>query len=467
MKQLNMVSRLPKFASRTSGTTTSPLPQGSGLPVSSFESKGGPVSRQNGLPQVQSLNWKKCEEDTGNNVQCTGSLDEETSVTIDSDSPVMVTKKLSPAAVVKSKSAVSTAQSRSIPQPTKTVSRKTTPKRLSTGNTIYNGMATLNGASSGIERSSGSGIGHVSQQKSFQSKLSLSSDRIKSTSNESIERSQSFTYFKRGASHTDPSMTRSFSFNKATDLANKLPRPLAQSPVTRSPLVQPNPVLSKGKIDKFGFARPSVTASGNLLPVASIKKSLLPSFSGNKTSVLSYRLTRPSFNKHPRPVLPEPVQKEAELGEDVQNLTLSAEASSEPTYNTESTETTATEKETTLNMTSIEVKEFEVSVASSLEILEDMSLSSSSSVEHNDSEEYMDDFDNLGNGGETLFLPVLKDGLDHLGLPEDENTLITKCNEDSSMTNLHAFLSETVNWEGMGLTGVTENCTTPNNYFSQ
>ncbi|XP_021335946.1 serine-rich coiled-coil domain-containing protein 2 isoform X1 [Danio rerio] len=453
LKQLNMVSRLPKFSSRSSGTTTSPLPQGSGLPVPSYECKGGPVGRQNGLTQVRSLNWRKCEEETGNNVQCSRSLDEETSATIDSDSPLMVTKKLSPAAVVKCKSAVSTAQCRSIPQPTKTVSRMTTPKRLSTGNTIYNGMGTLNGASSGNERSSGSGLGHVSQQKSLQSKLSLSSDRIKSTSKESIERSQSFTYFKRGASHTDPPMTRSFSFNKATDLANKLPRPLAPSPVPRSPLNQPNPVLSKGKVDKFGFTKPSLTASGNILPVATIKKSLLPSFSGNKTSVLSYKLTRPSLNKHPRPVLPAPVQKEAELSEDVQTLTLSAETSSDLTNNTDSTETTPTENEITPNMTPIEVKEFEVSVGSSLEIFEDMSLSSSSSVEHNDSEEYMDDFDNLGNGGETLFLPVHKDGLDHLGLCEDENGLVTKCNEDSSMTNLHAFLSETVDWEGMGLTG--------------
>uniref|UniRef100_A0A673KL79 Serine-rich coiled-coil domain-containing protein 2-like n=1 Tax=Sinocyclocheilus rhinocerous TaxID=307959 RepID=A0A673KL79_9TELE len=450
VKQLNMVSRLPKFASRPSGTTMTNLPQGSALPVSSSESKGVPLGRHNNLTHLQSLNWRKDEEDIGNKVQHTDSLDEETSVTIKSRSPMMVNKKPFPAAAVKCKSAVLTSQSscpRSIPQPSKI--RMTTPKRLSTWNPLYNDMATQNGVSGGNGRcgSSGPSVGHVPQQRTLQSKLSLSNDSIKSASKESIVCSQSFTHSKRVACSTNPPITRSFSFNKTTELAKELPRPLAQSPVARSSLIQPNTVLSKEKVSKYEMPRHSVTTSSHLLQTNTIKKFLLPSFSGNKPSVLSYRLTRPTLTKHPLTVFPGAVQKEAELSENVQDTTKMAENSSEPSSNIESIETTP-------NETSFEAKEAEGSLGPSLE---DMSLSSSSSVEHNDtSEEYMDDFDNLGNGGETLLLPVLNEGLDHLGLCKDD------------MTSLHTFLSETVDWAGMGLTGMTENQSisiTPQSHF--
>ncbi|XP_077062027.1 serine-rich coiled-coil domain-containing protein 2 isoform X1 [Siphateles boraxobius] len=451
VKQLNMVSRLPKFASHPSVTTVTPLPKGSALPVSSMESKVGPIGRHNSLTRVPSLNWRKGEEDSGNKVQHSGYLDEESSITIDSQSPVMVTKKPSPAAAVKCKSAVPTSQSsypRSIPQPSKTFPCMATPKRLSTGNPLYNGIATLHGGNGG----GGNGrygtskpcLGHVSQQRTLKGKLSLSNDSIKSSPKEGVVHSQSFSHFKRAACPTSPPMTRSFSFNKATEFAKELPRPLLQSPMARSPLIEPNPVLSEGKVGKYGIARPSVTTSDHILPTTT-KKSLLPSCSGKKPSVLSYRLTRPSLTKHLRPVVPETVQKEAELSKNIQDPTQIAETSSEQTTNNESIETTP-------NETSFEVKEVEGILGPFLEVLDVMSLSSSSSVENNDtSEEYMDDFDNLGNGGETLLLPVLKEGLDHFGLCTDDNTLITKCNEESSLTSLQTFLSESVDWAGMGL----------------
>uniref|UniRef100_A0A9J7ZWH4 Coiled-coil serine-rich protein 2b n=1 Tax=Cyprinus carpio carpio TaxID=630221 RepID=A0A9J7ZWH4_CYPCA len=453
VKQLNMVSRLPKFASCPSGTTMTALPQGSALPVSSSESKGGPLVRHNKSTSLQSLNWRKGEEDIGNKVQHSDSLDQETSAT--SITPVMVTKKPSPAAAVKCKSAVPTSQSsfpRSILQPSKTFPRMTTPKHHSTVNLLYNDMASQNGVSVGNGRcgSLGPGVGHVSQQRTLQSKLSLSNDSIKSDSTDSIVRSQSFTNSKRVTCPTNPPITRSFSFNKASELAKELPRPLAQSPVAKSSLIQPNTVLSEEKVNKYGIPRPAVTTSSHLLQTNTIKKSLLPSFSGNKPSVLSYRLTRPTLTKHPRPVLLGIVQKDAELSKNVQDTTKIAETSSEPSSNIESIETSP-------NETYFEAKETEGSLGPSLE---DMSLSSSSSVEHNDtSEEYMDDFDNLGNGGETLLLPVLSDGLDHFGLCKDDSALISMCNEESTrneVTSLHTFLSETVDWAGMGLAAVKD-----------
>ncbi|XP_051522912.1 serine-rich coiled-coil domain-containing protein 2 [Myxocyprinus asiaticus] len=447
-KQLNMVSRLPKFTSRSSATTTNPLHQGSALPVSSLGCKGSPQGRHTILTRVPSLKWRKGEEDSGNKVQHSDSLEEETSVAI---CPPVV-KKPSPTDAVKLKSVVPIAQSsspRTISQPSKTYPRMTALKRLSAGHALYNGTATLKASGvngrcgSGL---SGSGLEYSSQQRSLESTLSLSNDSLKSASKENIVRSLSLTHFKRVASPTNLPMTRSFSFNKASELAKELPKPLAQSPVARSPLIKPNPLLSEGKVSKYGIASPSVTTSSGPLPKGTIKKSLLPSFLGNKPSALSYRLTRPSLIKCPPLVVAETVQNEAELNRKVKDPTQVAETSSEATSNAESAGTTPDE-------TPSEAKEVDHGLGPSLEVLENMSLSSTSSLEHNDtSEEYIDDFDNLGNGGEILLLPVHQDGLDHIGLCEDDNALIAECSESSPVTSLHSFLSETVDWSGMGLT---------------
>ncbi|TRY64760.1 hypothetical protein DNTS_017807 [Danionella cerebrum] len=324
-----MVSRLPKFSSRPSSSTVTPLPV-SALPVSSLESKGGPPA----TTQIRSLNWRKGEERSANK---SGSFDEEKTLNKDSQSPVLATKKPSPTTGDKCKSSVPRQQTRnlkSIPHPSKIIPRTTNPNRLSMGNYRYNGVTTPNGVNNGKSHygSSENGFAHVSQQRTFKSKLSLSNDSLKSTSKENVVRSQSFPHFKRAASRTDQPMTRSLSLNKATELAKELPRPLAQSPLARSTIFQPNSASSEGKV-------------------------------------------------------------------------------------------------------------------------EDMSLSSSSSLEHNDTDEvYMDDFDNLGNGGETLLLPVIKDGMDRFGLCEDDDTIIIKCNEKSSVTRFQGFLSETVDWAGMGFT---------------
>lgn len=445
LKQLSMVSRLPKFASRPSGTTITSLPQGSALPVSSVGGKSAPSGGQNSLTCVPSIKWRKEE---GNKFRPPDSL-EETSVTACPQPAVMQIKKPSTSAPVKFKSSVPTAQSSSkpVPQPNKTHPQRNTPKFLSTGHSLYNGTGTLNGVTGVKGRngscSSGSRLGHSSQPRTLENPLSSSNDSLKSASKENIVRSQSFTHFKRAASPAHPPMTRSFSFNKATELAKELPRPLAQSPVARSPLIQPNPVLTQEKSSKFGSLRPPGSTSSGSMPVVTMKKSLLPSFSSNKPSSLSYRLTRPSITKYRRSV-----QNEEELGENNKDSTQKAENRFDQTSKVESAETTTDE-----------TPEVEHRLAPSLDVFEDMSFSSSSSLEHNDtSEEYMDDFDNLGNGGEILLLHVHKEGLDAPGLREDDNALITKCNEDSSAASLHSFLSETVDWAGMGLTGVTEKC---------
>ncbi|XP_056627187.1 serine-rich coiled-coil domain-containing protein 2 isoform X3 [Triplophysa dalaica] len=356
LKQLSMVSRLPKFACRPPATSITSLPQGSALPVSPVGCKSAPLGGGN---SVTSIKWRKCEE--GKKFQHTDSL-EEASFPACPQPIVMAIQKPS-SSPVKCKTVVPTAQSiatKSAPQANKSYQQRNTPKYLSTRHSLYNGTATLNGMTgvkgSNGSCSSGSGLGHSSQPRTLENPLSLSNDSLKSVSKENIVRSQSLTHFKRAAFPAHPPMTRSFSFNKATDLANELPRPLAQSQVARPPLIPPNPVLTREKSSKFGFIRPPGSTSGGSKPMVTMKKSLLPSFSRNKPSSLSYRYTSPSLTKY--------------------HGTVGARA------------------------------------------------------DRNEQEE----------------------GLDVPGLRDDDNVLITEGSEDSSAASLHSFLSETVDWAGMGLT---------------
>ncbi|KAA0725498.1 Serine-rich coiled-coil domain-containing protein 2 [Triplophysa tibetana] len=441
LKQLSMVSRLPKFACRPPATTITSLPQGSALPVSPLGCKSAPLGGKN---SVTSLKWRKCEE--GNKFQHTESL-EEASLPACPQPVVMAIKKPS-SSPVKCKTVVPTPQSsatKSVPQANKTYHQRNTPKCLSTRHSLYNGTATLNGMT-GVKGlygscSSGSGLGHSSQPRTLENPLSLSNDCLKSAAKENIVRSQSFTHFKRATSPAHPPMTRSFSLNKATELANELPRPLAQSPVARPPLIPPNPVLTREKSSKFGFIRPPGSTSGGSKPMVTMKKSLLPSFSRNKPSSLSYRFTRPSLAKYCGTVGARADQNEEEVSEKNKDSGNCFDQTSK-----------VESAKTTMDKTLYEA-EIENLLGPSLDVLEDMSFSSSSSLEHNDtSEEYMDDFDNLGNGGETLLLSVHKEGLDVPGLRDDDNVLISEGSEDSSAASLHSFLSETVDWAGMGLT---------------
>ncbi|KAK2866184.1 hypothetical protein Q7C36_002240 [Tachysurus vachellii] len=350
-------------------------------------------------------------------------------------SAVRQIRKPSAAPVVKTQRSIPPVPStnhRTITQPIKTNPRNTVPKQPSPIQPLCNKIGPAIVAASQGSSSS--------PQGSLQSSLSHSSDSLKSLSVENVVRSQSFSYSKTPEATTNPPLTRSISFNRATELAKELPRPLAQSPVARSPVTQASMVL--GHVSKPATSTCTISS----IPPSMLKKSLLPNCTDGKPSLLSYKLTRSSLIKQPRTVTPVKVQGKMQFTERDREKSTPI---SEPSSNTHSAGTSPEEPFST--------KEASDSQGQSLEILEDMSLSSTSSLERNDvSEEYMDDFDDLGHGAGILLMPVNEGKNDRFGLFKESNTLALHCEEGSSAASLHSFVSETVDWADIGFEGNRE-----------
>lgn len=439
LKQPTMVSRLPKFGSRAT-PASGPLTNGSSHNVSSSLAKGVPVGKQNGIIKVSppfSMKARKGMEGCGE--KANDSVEEARVVLRSQQQPRSAVtfrqiRKPSSAPVGKTQRSIPTVPCtipRTTTQPIKTTPRNAVPKQTSTqplyGKAGADVVAPIQGFFS-------------SPQESLQNSLSHSSDSLKSLSVENVVRSQSFSYLKRPSVGTNPSLTRSFSFNRAAEIAKELPRPLAQSPVARSPVTQPSMVLDR-------VAKPSTaTSSISSIPPSTLKKSLLPNCTDGKPLSLSYKLMRPSLIKQPRPPMTAKIQGKLEFRERDEESEEKATPISEPSSNTHSTGTNSEEPFFT--------KEAHDSQGQSLEILEDMSLSSTSSLERNDvSEEYMDDFDDLGNGGGILLMPVHEGKTDQIGLFKEDNTLVGQCQERSSVRSLRSFVSESVDWTEIGLTG--------------
>ncbi|XP_060718129.1 serine-rich coiled-coil domain-containing protein 2 isoform X2 [Tachysurus vachellii] len=437
LKQPTMVSRLPKFGSRAT-PAAGPLTNGSTHNVSFGWAKGVPVGKQNGMISVSApfpLKGRKGREECGEKVSDSR---EEARVVRSQQQPrsaVRQIRKPSAAPVVKTQRSIPPVPStnhRTITQPIKTNPRNTVPKQPSPIQPLCNKIGPAIVAASQGSSSS--------PQGSLQSSLSHSSDSLKSLSVENVVRSQSFSYSKTPEATTNPPLTRSISFNRATELAKELPRPLAQSPVARSPVTQASMVL--GHVSKPATSTCTISS----IPPSMLKKSLLPNCTDGKPSLLSYKLTRSSLIKQPRTVTPVKVQGKMQFTERDREKSTPI---SEPSSNTHSAGTSPEEPFST--------KEASDSQGQSLEILEDMSLSSTSSLERNDvSEEYMDDFDDLGHGAGILLMPVNEGKNDRFGLFKESNTLALHCEEGSSAASLHSFVSETVDWADIGFEGNRE-----------
>ncbi|KAM9561526.1 serine-rich coiled-coil domain-containing protein 2 isoform 1-T1 [Salvelinus alpinus] len=469
-----MVSRLPKFGSRpTAVAATAPLTNGTRHhPASSTTGKGLPTTttRQNGtirMPSSFSLkgkggdpvergvdSWEEHRTGAGHHPRQPQHL------------PMVVREIKKPSsmpATVKVQGCASTCP-RTIRS--RTGSRGAIPKQALSGQSLGNGKAGLNGQAGGGGRSgTGSlrrGQSRGSPHSNLTSSVSQSSDSLETATEENMLRSQSLTHVKRIPSPTEPPIIRSYSFNRASELAKELPRPLAKSPLVKtSPLARPTTVLSSGGRGKGlhlskGGPRPGRAGVGTtscILPPITLRKSLLPSSASSTTkpSALSYRLTRPSLIKQPHPVLATTSQKVHGNRKESEGRRNSVEM---PPVTPDPISITDSPGSTTEGLLEEPVGPSGVHPLG--EGLEDMSLSSTSSLEHDDtSEEYMDDFDNLGNGGDgILLLPAQNGGLDQ-SQPDldDDNADVNRRHGGTSMTGLHSFLSDSVDWARIGLTG--------------
>lgn len=195
-----------------------------------------------------------------------------------------------------------------------------------------------------------------------------------------------------------------------------------------------------GRGVKPGSGRYGATA---ILPPTALKKPLLPSLSPtSKPSGISYKLSRPSLMKQPRPLRVAPT----EACGGVRRMN-----SIETPSTTENSPETSPESDGTSPEL---VSQGEVSIVG--ETLEDMSLSSTSSLDRNDtSQEYMDDFDNFGSGGVGLLLLSAKNDEDDSGLDQS----CTRFDDDrvsvngvTKATGL-CFLDDGADWTSPTLTG--------------
>lgn len=257
-------------------------------------------------------------------------------------------------------------------------------------------------------------------------------------------RSRSFTHARQQASPTPalnptpPSSLRrpahpSYSFNRR-EVKDAAPRGTPAKPTGSG-------------LKSQSSAPPGRTAGAAAAtsPLSSLKKPLLPSVGpASKHSGISYKLSRPSLNKQSRPLRATPTNEQRpDEGRTEQRSATKHSPERPPQPPGEE------------GLTAETASRCEVSIAG--ETLEDMSLSSSSSLDKNDSsQEYMDDFDNLGNGGLNLLLLSSKNEEDDSGLDQS----CARFDDDVSVNGVIkptptglCFLDAGVEWNGVRLNG--------------
>ncbi|XP_028423694.1 serine-rich coiled-coil domain-containing protein 2 isoform X2 [Perca flavescens] len=240
-------------------------------------------------------------------------------------------------------------------------------------------------------------------------------------------------------------------------------RSLTQVRRQPSPTLPPSSSPSSSSVSRIrtSLARPVPEAPGlkvksSGLPSA-LKKPLLPPSLGLglacKPSGLSYRLSRPSLIKQPRPLRVTSANETAGEREASQCRAARRNSVETPSTTENSPESTPEAPEPE-GLSAAQASQGDVSIVG--ETLEDMSLSSNSSLDRNDtSQEYMDDFDNLGNGGVGILLLSSKNEEDDSGLDQS----CARFDEDKVAVNGVAkptglcFLDDGMDWADMRLGG--------------
>lgn len=269
-----MVSRLPKFGGRASGGGGGAATSSNGFShpaAPSQDGKGDPVgTRPNGLISASpfSLKWKR---DDGTGAAAPTSLT--ATVAPADEGKTHQTQPFSPAKDVKNGLPGTPRMRRSgaltlavsSPKAIPKQSLKTSPKAASAlGQSPLNGslkVAQSGGANSLESRLARPKMGLGSPRSSSQDSLSLSNE-ASAPGVDNMVRSNSFTHFKQIPSPTSQPMTRSFSFNRAVELAKPLANTQLRPP--RSAFLRP-PQLSNGRIGPgLGNLNGSAGLSGGL-----------------------------------------------------------------------------------------------------------------------------------------------------------------------------------------------------------
>lgn len=477
-----MVSRLPKFGGRSSTGGTSPLSNGSTQPTTPTQDGKTipPGTRPNGVIRASpfSLKWKRDEGTTPSSPSSPSSPGDGGEEKAQTQFPSFAkeVKNGSPATPKMRRSGslmVAVSSPKAIPKQSLKMSPKVGSKL---GQSPLNGGPKMGHNGSSIPARTGSEsrlvrprLGSSSPRSSSQDSLSQSSDNIKTLALDNMVRSNSFTHFKQIPSPTSQPMTRSFSFNRAVELAKPLANTQLRPP--RNSFLKP-PQLSNGRVGLgMGGLSGSLGGSGGLggglgglqygrtpaassLPTLSIppapttpsalRKPLLPSCLtkslGSSGGSLGYRLARSGQAKQQKPLFPGKVKGDIRpsAAPDCGGL-LGIAVDTEPSGKADKADSHSDSDGSSgdggrkgggndvLRQSSGQAVG---------EILEDMSLSSASSLDRGDtSEEFLDDFYSVGD--------VLSDG----DLPDNRKT------GSSTQTRLHSFLNETLDWDTMDLKG--------------
>ncbi|KAK5606680.1 hypothetical protein CRENBAI_017209 [Crenichthys baileyi] len=252
-------------------------------------------------------------------------------------------------------------------------------------------------------------------------------------------RSRSLTQVRQQASPTltrtsvSPNMSRSYSSNRAAQ----------RGPSTSSSQAPPRGNLLKSPVSRAALGRMG-DGTPCQLPQSALRKPLLPSPT-SRSSGISYKLSRPSLIKQSRPL--RATGTNACRGEQVNEGPIRRKNSVQmPSSNENSPEDTLEAPELEQHSDDL-VTQGVGSIVS--ETLEDMSLSSTSSLDRNDiCQEYMDDFENLGNGGVGILLFSSKNEEDDSGLDQsctrldDDKDAISKVAETTGF----CFLEDSLDW---------------------
>ncbi|XP_077351024.1 serine-rich coiled-coil domain-containing protein 2 isoform X3 [Festucalex cinctus] len=414
-----MVSRLPKFGGRSaSGGTGGPLTNGS----STQDAKTAPAgARPNGAIRTSSfsLKWRRDDGTSHSSLTPLTSAGEGgKEKTRQVPSLVKEGKSSSPGTPIMRRSGplvVAASSPKAIPKQ----SLKIAPK-----DGIKLGQSSLSGApktdhSDTESRLAKPKLSSGSPRSNSQDRLSQSIESLKTLELEQMVRSNSFTHFKQIPSPNSQPMIRSFSFNRAVELAKPLTNTQLRPP--RSSFLKP-PQLSNGRLSlALGGLRGGHGGSGSSgggtggvrtppapssLPTPSapstpraLKKPLLSSCSlnkllGNSSGSLGFRQAKPALAKQQKTILPGwakgaakpssvPPSEDAEPTGKAEEADCHNDADQNPTDGGEKEESRAQRQ-------------------SSDQVVgdgqEDMSLSSASSLDRgNTSEEFLDDLDSVGD----------------------------------------------------------------------